>query len=82
MPREHTLHRPHDHSSVLAAELSVQSAAIVGHDRALEHRGQCRAVIEGVQPQIDARRFPIKQTVGETVVVEADIFTDGHDALS
>jgi glycosidase len=41
-----------------------------------------RAVVEGVTPEIDAGRFPIKRTVGERVVVEADIFADGHDALS
>lgn len=39
-------------------------------------------VIEGVKPEIDCGRFPVKRTVGEKVVVEADIFTDGHDAIS
>ncbi len=41
-----------------------------------------RVVIEGVKPEIDAGRFPIKRTVGEKVVVEADIFADGHDAIA
>jgi starch synthase (maltosyl-transferring) len=41
-----------------------------------------RVVIEGVQPEIDGGRYPAKATIGETVVVEADIFTDGHDAIS
>jgi starch synthase (maltosyl-transferring) len=41
-----------------------------------------RAVIEGVKPEIDCGRFPIKRVVGDRVIVEADIFTDGHDALS
>ena len=44
--------------------------------------GRRRVVIENVQPEIDAGRFPIKRTVGEKVVVEADVFTDGHDAIS
>src|SRR5579884_1505234 len=44
--------------------------------------GTRRVVIEGVKPEIDAGRFPIKRTVGEQVVVEADLFADGHDALS
>ena len=44
--------------------------------------GRRRVIIEGIQPAIDAGRFPIKRTVGEQVVVEADIFTDGHDLLS
>ncbi len=44
--------------------------------------GRKRIVIEGVSPEIDGGRFPIKRTVGDVVMVEADIFTDGHDALS
>jgi starch synthase (maltosyl-transferring) len=44
--------------------------------------GRIRVVISGVQPELDGGRFPIKRTVGERVVVEADIFADGHDALS
>lgn len=43
--------------------------------------GQKRIIIEGVTPQVDGGRFPIKRTVGDIVVVEADAFTDGHDAL-
>ncbi len=43
--------------------------------------GRRRVIIEGVKPEIDGGRFPIKRTVGEKVVVEADIFTDSHDAL-
>jgi starch synthase (maltosyl-transferring) len=44
--------------------------------------GRSRVVITAVTPEVDGGRFPIKRTVGEKVVVEADIFTDGHDALS
>ena len=44
--------------------------------------GRQRVVVEGVEPEIDCGRFPIKRTVGERVVVEADAFTDGHDALT
>ena len=44
--------------------------------------GRRRVVIEGVTPAIDGGRYPIKRTVGEAVVVEADVFTDGHDGLS
>ncbi len=43
--------------------------------------GRKRVVIEGVRPEIDCGRFPIKRVVGEEVVVEADVFADGHDAL-
>ncbi len=41
-----------------------------------------RVVIEGVSPEIDCGRFPVKRVVGETVVVEADLFADGHDVLA
>jgi starch synthase (maltosyl-transferring) len=41
-----------------------------------------RVVIEGVEPEIDSGRYPIKRVLGEVVVVEADIFTDGHEAVS
>ena len=44
--------------------------------------GRQRVVFEAVTPEIDGGRFPIKRVVGETVVVEADIFSDGHDAVS
>lgn len=44
--------------------------------------GRKRVVIEGVTPEIDGGYYPIKRTVGEQVLVEADIFTDGHDAIS
>jgi starch synthase (maltosyl-transferring) len=41
-----------------------------------------RVVIESVSPEIDSGRCPVKRVVGEKVVVEADIFADGHDVLS
>jgi starch synthase (maltosyl-transferring) len=44
--------------------------------------GRRRTIVEGVQPQIDGGRYPIKRIVGDTVVVEADCFADGHDVLS
>jgi len=44
--------------------------------------GRNRVIIEGVTPEIDAGKFPIKRIVGDETVVEADILADGHDALS
>ncbi len=44
--------------------------------------GRERVTIEGVRPEIDDGRFPAKRVMGEKVVVEADIFTDGHDSIS
>src|SRR5260370_41638445 len=41
-----------------------------------------RVVIEGLEPEIDGGKYPIKRTVGERVVVEADNHADGNDGLS
>ena len=44
--------------------------------------GRKRVVIEGISPEVDGGRFPAKRTLGDMVRVEADIFTDGHDAIA
>ena len=44
--------------------------------------GRKRVIIEGITPEVDGGRFPAKRTVGDQVRVEADIFTDGHDAVA
>jgi starch synthase (maltosyl-transferring) len=44
--------------------------------------GRKRVVIEAVSPEIEGSRFPAKRIVGDKMVVEADIFSDGHDVLS
>jgi starch synthase (maltosyl-transferring) len=48
----------------------------------LPTEGRQRVQIEGVSPEIDGGRFPIKRTVGEKVHVEVDMFCDGHDAIA
>jgi len=44
--------------------------------------GRKRVVIEAVSPAVNGGQFPAKRTVGDMVLVEADIFTDGHDAIA
>ena len=44
--------------------------------------GRRRVVIEGVAPEIEGGRFPAKRSIGERVVVEADVFADGHDSIA
>jgi starch synthase (maltosyl-transferring) len=44
--------------------------------------GRRRVVIEAIAPSIDGGAFPVKRTPGEVVVVEADVFTDGHDVIT
>jgi starch synthase (maltosyl-transferring) len=41
-----------------------------------------RVVIEGVHPEIDGGRFPVKRTLGDRVRVEADIVLDGHEIIA
>jgi len=40
------------------------------------------AIIENLQPLVDGGRYPTKRIVGEDLVVEADIFKDGHDVVA
>ncbi len=58
------------------------AGALVGGSPTIGEAGPIRVVIEAVDPEIDGGRFPIKRTEGERVIVEADIFTDGHDELA
>ncbi len=44
--------------------------------------GRSRVVIEAVHPEIDGGEYAIQRVVGETVVVQADIFADGHDVVA
>ena len=39
-------------------------------------------VIENVAPAVDGGQLPLKRVTGEELVVEADIFKDGHDILA
>ncbi|HXG59348.1 MAG TPA: alpha-1,4-glucan--maltose-1-phosphate maltosyltransferase [Thermoanaerobaculia bacterium] len=50
--------------------------------RLQEVDGRHRVIIEGVRPRVDDGRFPAKRVIGDDVVVEADIFADGHDVIA
>lgn len=39
-------------------------------------------VIENLDPLIDCGRFAVKRVIGEDLVVQADIFKDGHDVVA
>jgi starch synthase (maltosyl-transferring) len=47
----------------------------------LEALAAHRIAVEGVVPEIDGGRFPVKRVLGERVAVEADVFSDGHDVI-
>jgi starch synthase (maltosyl-transferring) len=44
--------------------------------------GRRRVVITRFSPEVDCGRFPIKRVVGESVIVEADVFGDSHDQVA
>src|SRR5690242_18909895 len=39
-------------------------------------------VIEGVTPELDGGRYPVKRVVGDVVSIGADIIKDGHDLIA
>src|ERR1043166_6333188 len=39
-------------------------------------------VIENLAPLVNGGRYPVKRVVGQDLVVEADIFRDGHDPVA
>ena len=43
--------------------------------------GRRRVVVENFAPEVEGGRFAIKRVVGESVRVEADVFSDGHEVL-
>ena len=53
----------------------------VPHYSAQAFDGRQRVVIENVSPELDGGKYPAKAVEGERVVVEADIFVDGADAI-
>src|SRR4051812_42451430 len=60
----------------IVARMSQQPSTTV-----FPSEGRSRVVVENVRPQVDCGRFPIKRVVGDTTEVQADVFTDGHDAV-
>ncbi len=50
--------------------------------RRLKELAVDRVAIEGVVPELDGGRFPVKRIVGDLLLVEADIFCDGHDKIA
>ena len=44
--------------------------------------GRKRIIIEHVRPQVNGGQFPIKRVPGESVDVQAHIFSDGHDRVA
>ncbi len=64
-------------AAAIAAEARNEASAAPG-----EIIGTRRTIIiERVAPELDGGRYPVKRVVGDTLLVSADIFADGHDLL-
>ncbi len=50
--------------------------------RRLKELAADRVAIEGVEPELDGGRFPVKRIVGDCLEVKADVFCDGHDKIA
>ncbi len=61
-----------------AASNKAEDAASLAR---LERLAEDRVAIESVTPSVDAGRFAAKVVEGRQVLIEADIFADGHDKL-
>ncbi len=51
-------------------------------DRRSPTRGLAHLTIEGVTPELDYGRHPVKRIVGDVVRVGADVLKEGHDLLA
>ncbi len=70
-------------STLLSNPATTRTSTADGESRvSTPADGRSRVVLENVSPFVDGGRFPAKSSVGETVRVEIDAFTDGHDRLS
>jgi starch synthase (maltosyl-transferring) len=41
-----------------------------------------RLIVENVWPDVDQGRYAIRRTIGDTLVIEADAYGEGHDAIA
>lgn len=49
--------------------------------RSFNQTGRQRVIIENISPQVEGGLYPVKRVEGEWLIVEADVFTDGHDEV-
>ena len=68
--------------SYYVASMARKSPAVSSAKAPLAMAASPRVAIEGITPEVDGGRFPAKRAVGEMVVVEADVFAEGHDEVS
>src|SRR5205085_2365566 len=72
-----------DEVRVLSVERSAPVASkTVRNGRALTEATKApRVIIDRIEPQVEGGPFAVKRVIGQSITVEADVFTDGHDLL-
>ena len=70
------------HRGADARPLSVAGRWLTRPRMPADLEGRRRVVIDRVTPNVDGGAFPVKRIVGDTIVVEAVAYADGHDALA
>ena len=62
--------------------MATQSTPLARSGSARTGAQPSRLVIDRVHPCVDGGRFAVKRLVGDTLVVEAIVYRDGHDLLT
>ncbi|MDB5985567.1 MAG: glgE [Nevskia sp.] len=79
------LHLGAGETRVLQAEVTaaVLAPSATRSKRAVEAALRApRIAIENLNPSVDGGRFALRRIAGETIQVEADIFSDGHELIA
>ena len=68
------------HAVAAGASNRVEGGAWFGMT-GLPTEGRRRVAIDGISPQVDGGRFPVKAIIGDRVPIHVDAFPDGHDEI-
>ncbi len=78
-PREFRMLQASQGTAIITASRDTRRAV---ESSARQASKKSRISIEALSPSVDGSLFVVKRNVGDTVVVEADIFGEGHDMLA
>ncbi|WP_206513260.1 alpha-1,4-glucan--maltose-1-phosphate maltosyltransferase [Pelagibacterium montanilacus] len=67
--------------TTLPLATDATSPALSTTDERLMALAANRIAIEGIEPEIDGGRFASKAVIGEPVLIQADVFADGHESI-
>src|ERR1700733_6842778 len=82
LPWQYLLHPSVQRGPILTSATTELHPSLAPKGRSAKSKQPpARIVIQYPQPAVDGGQYPAKRCVGDTVVVSADIFRDGHDIL-